>query len=315
MFWKKDNSAQALKKAAGDFRNIHTNDAGFTRRATSIVPVALEGSHEIAYTSSLRYHELLISLEGHQRTGCLRVISPKSKSRSAIMMYKGRVVGCIYGAKKIDGHLLQEEAYDHILADLSNPGNVLDAYELPEQLVLAAASLFEGQMVQVDTQQKAEDAMDQALRAVAESKLPGCAVLSSANDAMVCVVYLLDGKIIGLFSAKDGWVKPSYEAAMEVAKKNPRMKVKAAYLPMTAKQQNGEMGFSLTGLADMRRAITSQSLQAVDSFTTIPSEGKIYSDLEPTLGAAQQPSRMRRPQLDQNSISKQPSHNVFAIAP
>lgn len=315
MFWKKEKPAFTFKQAVDEFSNVQSNSSGATRRATNMIPVALEGSHEIAYTSSLRFHELLVSLEGHERTGCLRVVSPKRKSRSAILIYKGRVVGCVYGSKRIAGHVLQQDALKHIYADLAAPGNVLDAYELPEQLVLAAASLFEGQLVQVDRQQKASDMMDQALRTIAETKSPGCAVLSTSDDDMVCVVYLQDGKIIGVFSAKDGWVKPSYEAAIAYASKSERGSVKAAFMP-ARQQQNAEIGFSLTGLADLGREWMSNELQAVDSFTTIPSEGKIYSDMEPAIGTPRQPSRAhRRPPISKDAISTLPSHNVFAIAP
>ena len=77
-----------------------------------------------------------------------RSISPRKKSRSAILIFRGRVVGCLYGRKDIGFQIMQQDAQMHAMAELATPGNVLDAYQLPEDLVLAAAALFHGQVLE-----------------------------------------------------------------------------------------------------------------------------------------------------------------------
>src|SRR5262249_21261097 len=95
-----------------ELASLGVNDHGATRRATSMMPVAASGgTREVANTGALRFHQLLVSLEGNQRTGCLRIVSPRRKARSAILIYKGRVVGCLYGSKKLDCHSLQQDAH------------------------------------------------------------------------------------------------------------------------------------------------------------------------------------------------------------
>lgn len=320
MFWKnKEKTVEGIKQAVKDCASIHANNFGATRRATSMIPIAAVGTHEIAHTSSVRFHQLLISLEGNQRTGCLRIISPKRKSRSAILIYKGRVVGCLYGCKRMDHQYLQQDAHRAALADLAQPGNVLDAYELPEELVLAAASLFNGDILHIDPYMNSNEALDQSIRAIAESKLPGCAVVSTQDDEMVCMVYISNGKIIGVFSARDGWVKPSYEAAMSYVSIGKRTKIQASYMPI-ANVETAQIGFSLTGLADApgnrRKEMVAQQLQAVDSFMQMRgSDAKTYSTMEPVMGRAPRNATAKKPRWTNDAISAVRSHNVFAIAP
>jgi hypothetical protein len=317
VFWKREKVSEGMQKAYREATAIDSNTQGATRRATNMVPVA-SGQHEIAYTGTVKFHQLLISLEGNQRTGCLRIISPKRKSRSAILIYRGRVVGCLYGSRKMNSHCLQQDAHQHALSDLANPGNLLDAYELPEELVLAAASLFNGDVMRLDQRQSSEDMMDQALRSLTQTNLPGVAVASTIDEEMVCMIYVYGGKIIGIFSARDGWTKPSYEAAIASIKVGTPTKVVASYL---AVRDLNNLGFSLTGLADsnaIRRqemANQNQQAQAVDAFWQIHSnEATTYSNL-PTPVVDKSTAKLKKPRWSQDAISAVSSHNVFAIAP
>lgn len=319
MFWKKEGVEAGLKKAVKDVTVIN-NNAGATRRATSMMPVAAAGStHEIAYTSSVRFHQLLISLEGNQRTGCLRVISPKMKSRSGILIYRGRVLGCLWGCKKFDFQCLQREAHQQALVDLAQPGNILDAYELPEELVLSAASLFNGDILDVNQNQTPFEMFDQAVRSLGETRLPSCAIVNTLSGEMVCMVYVFAGKIIGVFSARDGWVKPTYEQAASYLNSSQPMKVMAAYLPVNNRDAAESIGFSLTGLGDVlpnKQNLPREQMQAVESFTTIQSEAKTYSQMEPKMVPTRtvQTHAQHQPRLHE-VVSAIRSHNVFAITP
>lgn len=320
MFWKKQKPVDIIKDVIA-----HANRLGASRRATSMIPLAASGTnHEIAHTGAVRFHQLLISLEGNQRTGCLRIISPRRKARSAILIYRGRVVGCLYGCKKLDYQYMQQDAHKAALADLAMPGNILDAYELPEELVLAAASLFNGDVLNLDTNQTSHEAFEQALHATSQTKLPGCIVVNSASEEMVCMVYVYDGRIIGVFSARDGWVKPTYEVAVSYLKSaNKETKVMASYLPVRDLDQAQSLGFSLTGLGDgTQKTWITQQLQAVDSFATIRGESSTYTNLEPVYASQPMPApRPKRAQVARltaaanTPISAVRSHNVFAIAP
>lgn len=316
MFWNREKPEEGIKNAIKDASSIHANNTGATRRATGMMPVA-SSEHEIAHTGSLRFHELIVSLEGNQRTGCLRIISPKRKSRSAILIYRGRVMGCLYGSRKLDWHFMQQEAHREALADLAAPGNILDAYELPEELVLASSSMFSGQMLELDLNQQADGMMDQALRSIAETRLPGCVVVSTMDDEMVSMVYMFDGKIIGVFSAQSGWVKPSYEAAMQHVFSAKPTKVLASYLTVADREQAETLGFSLTGLADLLyrpQSVTKRQMQAAETYNVSKEEVQTYTKMEAVVPKPKKNEKVK-PRFNHDMISTVRSHNVFAICP
>lgn len=319
VFWKRDKAEDAVVSAVRDISAIHVSQNGSNRRVTGLMPVAT-GQHEITHTGTLKFHQLLVSLEGNKRTGCLRIVSPSRRSRSAILIYRGRVVGCLYGSRKFDNHFLQHDAHRRALADLATPGNVLDAYELPEELVLAACSMFNGQVLKIDMQQESTDMMDQALRTIAETRLPGCVVVNTIDDEMVCMVYVFDGKIIGVFSSQDGWVKPSYDAAMKYTRCKRPTKVVASCLPTADREQAETLGFSLTGLSDMvyrpahlLRSLQTTTMQAAASMRG--DESHTYSTMEQMMPKPMRKKENIEPRWTKDQISTVKSHNVFAICP
>jgi hypothetical protein len=251
--WKeKKNLREQAQKLSSLGATGATRD-GKNRRAIGLLPLPGDGQrHEISQSNYLRYHQLLISLEGKQSTCCLRVASPKNKSRSAILLFRGRVLGCLYGSKNIDRQLFGEEALERAVADLAAPGNVLDAYVLSEELVLAAAALFHGHVLNQSSYMNAEQTLEMACQHLLHSDMPGCVVISSDDNLAACMVYMFGGKIVGVYSFKDGWVQPTYETALHYLQRTPNAHVMASKLTACNVQEVMDLTFSVTGLADRR---------------------------------------------------------------
>jgi hypothetical protein len=305
VFWKKEKLFDPFKSAT-----VHANEAGTSKRATTMLPVAQSGSHEIAQTNSVKFHHLLVTLEGNQRTGCLKIINPKKKSRSAILIYKGRVVGCLYGRKNLEFQYLHQDAHQYALNDLASPGNVLDAYQLPEQLVLSAASLFHGEIVDVPLRRTGEEMFQVAISTIIEMGMPGCVVVNTPSDEMICMTYIYDHRIVGVFSAQDGWVQPTYQNALYYLTTSQYVKVTASALQMNESSVEG-LGFSLTGLADNkhRALMLRPQMAAVDSFTI---GSQTYSQNAQHFQSAPSTQSLRAKQAALHSSSR-PS--IFAITP
>jgi hypothetical protein len=225
--------------------------SGANRRAINMMPLPLANDgHEIAQTTTIKFHHLLVSIEGNQRTCCLKIISPKRKSRSALLIFRGRVIGSLYGAKSLDKQSFAKEAHSSALTELATPGNILDAYQLPEDLVLASASMFHGQVLDYNYGYTPHQIYQAAADQIKNFGLPGCVVVSTENDEMVCMVYFAQGRTIGVYSSKDGWVDVS-SAGSYIA--NTRgAKVLASVLPVNGLEDVARLTFSLTGLADRR---------------------------------------------------------------
>jgi hypothetical protein len=244
---------ELFKKQATELVRPTRDLSSINRRAINLIPVAYEkNGHEVAQTKSVRVHHLLISIEGKQRTCCLKVISPRKKSRSALLIYRGRVLGCLYGSRNAEQHLMSPEAHRNVLADLAAPGNILDAYQLPEDLVLASASLFSGQVLQFKPTNSAQEQYQMAIQQVSQFEMPGCVVISNEKNETVCMVYLAAGKVIAVYSSEHGWVESSATSGLRYLSRLHFPSIMASILPVNTSDDVAHFGFSLTGLADRR---------------------------------------------------------------
>lgn len=250
MFWKTKKRFEDQVRA---MVSQSTEYSGANRRAINLIPLPIiSDGHEIAQTQTVRYHHLLISIEGNQRTCCLKIISPRKKSRSALLIFRGRIVGSLYGRKDLGFQVMQQDAHAHAMAELATPGNVLDAYQLPEDLVLAAAALFHGQILEFSQTASPAQLLSSAIEQISSFALPGCVVISTEENEMICQVFMANGKIIGVYSSHDGWVEPNRQAAANYLNKVPGTRVMASILAIRSADDVAALGFSLTGLGDRR---------------------------------------------------------------
>lgn len=248
--WKEKRhlQEQAQKFTTAKFDGVNAN-----RRAIGLVPLPTQReSHEIGEAKNLKYHQLLISIEARQSTCCLRIMSSSKRSRAAIMIFRGRVLGCIYGSKGIKGQLFGEEAYEHALSDLSSPDIVIDAYVLSDELMLASAALFHGDVLEVHPDAKSQQVFNTAVDGLSRSKSPGCVVISTCDNLAVCMLYFFGGRMIGLYSFQDGWVEASYASAQRYMLQTPDPMVSASALAAPNVDEVMRLTFGLTQIQEMR---------------------------------------------------------------
>ncbi len=82
------------------------------------------------------------------RSGCLKASSEAVRSRGAMLLYRGRCVGCVYSNKEMPECPAQEEALQLMLADLHLPDTKVILYDMPENLILASSAVFLGYPVE-----------------------------------------------------------------------------------------------------------------------------------------------------------------------
>ncbi len=123
---KRDTSTKIAKILSG-----HAETTGANRRAIGLVPVPKEREiHEVNKSNGLKHQQLLVSIEGNHQTCCLRVISPFHKSRAAIMVFRGRVIGCLYGNKRLGHQLFGADALEEQLptSDIPTASSMLTCF-------------------------------------------------------------------------------------------------------------------------------------------------------------------------------------------
>jgi len=227
---------------------------GVNRRAIGLIPMPMsKDNHGILVSESIRYTNLLLSIESRQSSCCLRIVSSSRKTRSAILMYRGRVIGCIYGQKGRDFQLFGIEAYQQAVIDLAQPRTLIDAYVLDEELILAAAALFHGTTTVVQANLPAEKIYRDSVNDLVAKRAVGCVVINNEEGLAKCVTYLFAGKIVGVYSFAKGWLAPIMESGAGHVKSSPQDEIMVSTLSAANEQEALDTTFSLTGLTDGTR--------------------------------------------------------------
>ncbi len=196
------------------------------------------------------YSSLLLSLEANQQSGCLIVQSEKSKSRSGVLIFRGRILGCMYGQKHLDNYLFGDSAYKRALNDLQNINKTVDVYGLKEEIVIAAAALFHGPILE-KPDLPAPQFFEEALAALIESNAPGCIVITDkSNDVASCMVYVFAGRIVGVHCNKKGWLQPDIATVRKHLSRNKHPRIQSCFIPCNNVVEVAQYSFSLSGLAD-----------------------------------------------------------------
>ncbi len=230
-----------------------------SRRATSLMPgPSMRDMQDIPISDQSKFRQLLLSIEGNQSSCCIKVTSPRHRSRGAVLIFRGRVIGCIYGNKRLERQLFGQEAYSCILADISHQTNTIDAYLLGEDLVLASASLFNGDVYNAAENTSPEEVFESAYRGLVHSGMPGCIVVKNSEDLPISITYIFGGKIVGVFSHKEGWVSTSYEKAWQYVVSTPKAQVSASMLAARNIEEVKAMSFSLSGINEHKQDIPSK---------------------------------------------------------
>ena len=246
--WKeKRDSEDQLQKLC----SVDSRDDGANRRAIGLMPQApRQDRHEITLSANLRYRQLLLSLEAKQSTCCLRIISPSKKSRSAILIYCGQVIGCVYGNKRLEHQIFGETAHQNAISDLAQPDSIVDAYVLTEEIVLAAASMFHGNVMRAPAKKLAHELYDHAVTSMLASNSVGCIVISDKEGIALCMIYIFAGRIVGAYSFAQGWLEPTFESGLECLHANQGATVMASALNARNESDARQLCFSLTGLIE-----------------------------------------------------------------
>lgn len=229
---------------------------GASRRAVDLMPGPLVYTQaETTKTGQVGFHQMLINIEGSQVTGCFKISSTATKSRSSILLYRGRALGCVFGERTLQHQLFGEEGLACALEDLSSPDNTLTVHQLPEDLVLAAASMFQGQPLSVSRQTSAQDYFQACMDVLLQSGSPGCIVVKQVNDDALGIIYVARNTVAGIYSNRDGWLDPKQVNTLFDLTGTDDVEITGSVLLVQNGEQAYLLGMSLSGLSDRRFGI------------------------------------------------------------
>ncbi|CAN5573373.1 hypothetical protein BH10CYA1_BH10CYA1_21720 [soil metagenome] len=189
---------------------------------------------------------LITDLEGGMRTGCVKAACESKLSRSAMLLYRGRAVGCIYGCKSMPDTQPTEQSLQNMLSDLEVPDTDVKIYDLPENVTLAMSALFLGYPVQRNDDYDARAYMDYICGWFESKGNTACLAITLPSNSATCLGYVYKGQFCGAFYVEDQQFRTDKEFVYDLLKNDPRANVEASILPPEMTSSAVRFGFSLS---------------------------------------------------------------------
>ena len=249
------NEARSLRQHFRRNESPTSQYEGNNRRAIGLIPDAKDEQSVLPSTAvNANRQRLLVALEADQRSCCLKMESDRRKSRGAILVFRGRVLGTIYGSKFLEEQLLDQQAYAKVCTDLGDPDSSIDTYSLDEELIIATAALFHGKPFELTGEMTVDQVFAAYVQTLIQSNMPGCIVVSNFEHLAVCLAYVFAGRLVGFYSGREGWMPPVASIALSQVQKYPQASVTGSMLQARNIEEVFGLTFSLSGLADRSTA-------------------------------------------------------------
>ena len=189
---------------------------------------------------------LITQLEGGMKTGCVKAACESRLSRAAMLLYRGRAVGCIYGCKSDPTTKPTEESLQAMLSDLESPDTVVTIYDLPEEITLAMSSLFLGYPVERHDDYSAKEYLDYICNWLGQKNGTATLAISLTEDRGTCLGYIYKGEFSGAFYVEDQAYRADRAFVDEMLGNDPRAALEVSILPPEMHASAVRFGFSLS---------------------------------------------------------------------
>lgn len=189
---------------------------------------------------------LITDLEGGMRTGCVKAFCEPRKSRSAVLLYRGRAVGCIYGNKQLREPLPTESSLQMMLSDCQTPDTHLVMYGLPEEVTLAMSALFLGYPVERSDDLDARSYMDYIMSWFSQKEQTACLAFSLPASGATLLAFVYKGAFVGSFYVETQEFSRDIEFVYTLIRQDPQSRVEASILPPELTSTSVRLGFSLS---------------------------------------------------------------------
>jgi hypothetical protein len=217
------------------------------RRAIDLFMPSVSGKllHELQ-CANCDAKKLLTDLELANFTGCIKARSEEKKSRSAMVIINGRIVGAIYGKKDAQETYPVDKATKMIGIDLLEPETMLTVYELPEGVVLSMAALFLGVPITKDPGKSPADYLDHAIVSMKLAGETGCITIAQDSDLISTILFIHEGAMAGAYKIREQSYSEDSSAAIQETKEKNSAVIDAHILPVHLLSESVSFGYKLT---------------------------------------------------------------------
>jgi len=248
-----DTAQQPLQNPEEQWQatNEHTPTKRFRlRRAIDLVmPPPDEESLESLKTFKISDYDLewlITDVEGGMRTGCLKATSESKLSRAAILLYKGRAVGCIYGCKSNPDAKATEESLTLTLTDLEATDTMVTMYDLPDEATLAMSALFLGYTLEREDSMDSRTYFDSVMNSFVQNHSTACVVVTIPSTKSTYLIFVGKGRFGGAFFVEEQQFTKDPKAIYQLFESDAGAQVEVSLLSAEAVAPGMRFGYSLT---------------------------------------------------------------------
>lgn len=181
-------------------------------------------------------------MEAGARTGCCKFSCDQTRSRGAILLHRGKCVGCIYSNQQQKDSLPTNEAVALLLNDCKSTGTQATVCDWPEEVVLSMAALFLGTPMEPSIDGGARLYMDQTMNLLAAEKSTGCLTFKLAMTGAILFAFVFQGEFVGSFYVEIQQFSRNKSFVYNLITQDPHASVSASVLPARA---TSDFGISL----------------------------------------------------------------------
>jgi len=224
----------------------------YNRRAISFLPGGAGSTENVSieFEKCLNWMQRLYRLEAGNFSGCLKISCERNKSRSALLVLRGQVLGCIYGEKSLPHQLVGDWAYQKILAQVISARTSLSAYAFSEELVVASSSVFQGRTFPTAPGCVAKS-ITESLNEFASKNSLGSIIVGHPQLGAICVLYVRGDEVIGCSSFVEEIDPENCSQLADYLERTPNCVIFASKAVTEDVELLMEMTFSLSGLKEM----------------------------------------------------------------
>jgi hypothetical protein len=217
------------------------------RRAVDLIlpPVHAESMNTFKI-SDYDLEWLITDLEGGMRTCSVKANTQDVPSRSAMLLYRGRAVGCAYTSLKWREPPPSEQSLSMMLADLSLPSTKVSIYDLPESLTLAMSAIFMGYPVKRTDDFEARPYFDYICDWLESKSQTACLAITLPSTSGNCFAYIYRGQFAGGFYVEDQVFTQDKNFIYRLLRNDKNANIEASILPPEMTSSAVRFGFSIS---------------------------------------------------------------------
>ncbi|MGD9680686.1 MAG: hypothetical protein AB7W16_05825 [Candidatus Obscuribacterales bacterium] len=200
------------------------------KRGIDLFPPPFEPEKKKAIRGKAK-ETVLAELASKNFTGCLTLENNRKKNRGAMLLYRGRAVGCVHTSMKRPMTESTPDSLETLLPLVPDAGSKISIHELPDQIVLPMASIFLGYPVTRQDDYTALDYLEYICSWLRENRGIAILAVTFAKAPATALIFIYKGVFTGAYLVEHAAYLLDFEKVKELLSLDREASLEVAVLP------------------------------------------------------------------------------------